>query len=132
LPPSTLWLGGLRIATYLVRGEELPDLKDEENGYSMNFVRNVEFQVKSGKTTEFTKLFANEVIPVLKQQEGFQHELAMTNGNHALGISVWKDQASAESYQSKVYPEVLKKLMPMLESAPRVETFHLASTTLTV
>ncbi len=97
----------------------------------MNYVRNVEFQIKAGKTPEFRKMFNDDVLPVLKQQAGFKHELAMTNGAHAVGISVWKDQTSADEYQTKVYPEVLKKLTPILEGAPRVKGFELAATTLT-
>jgi len=72
------------------------------------------------------------VLPVLKQQAGFRHDLAMTNGTHAIGISVWKDRASAETYEAKVYPELLKKLTPLIEGSPRIEGFDLAATTLAV
>lgn len=98
----------------------------------MGYVRNVDFNVKAGKSSEFLKTFNSDILPVLKQQPGFQHELAMSNGTHSVGISVWKDQASAESYQTKVYPEILKKLTPMLESAPSVKSYELTATTLSV
>lgn len=96
----------------------------------MSYIRNVQFHVKQGKAPEFQKVFTADVLPVLKQQAGFQHELAMTNGSHAVGISVWKDKASAEQYQTRGYPEVLKKLTPLLDGAPQVEHYELAASTL--
>ncbi|MGH7584106.1 MAG: antibiotic biosynthesis monooxygenase family protein [Gemmatimonadales bacterium] len=98
----------------------------------MRYIRNVDFNVKSGKSPEFVRIFKDDVLPVLKQQPGFEHELAMSNGTHAIGISVWKDQASAQSYQTKVYPEILKKLTPLLDGAPSVKEFELAATTLSI
>jgi HKD family nuclease len=35
---------------------------------------------------------------------------------------VWDDRASADAYNTKTYPEVLKKLQSVLEGTPRVET----------
>ena len=96
----------------------------------MGFVRNVEFQVKTGKSPEFLKLFTSDVLPMLKQSPGFEHELAMTNGDHAVGISIWRDKSSAENYQAKVYPEILKKLNPLLDGAPRVQSYELSLSTL--
>lgn len=98
----------------------------------MGFIRNVEFQVKSGKSPEFQKLFTDEVMPMLKKQDGFKHELAMSNGTNAVGISIWKDRSSAETYQTKVYPEILKKLTPLIDGTPRVQSYELTATTLSV
>lgn len=107
--------------------------RDEEIGSGkMNYVRNVEFHVKAGKTPEFNRTFADTVIPVLKQQAGFKHELAMSNEEHVLGISVWKDQASADQYESKVYPELLKKLTPLIDGSPRSEGFELTASTVVI
>ncbi len=96
----------------------------------MNYVRNVEFQVKPGKSTDFRKVFNDDVLPMLKQQAGFKHELAMMDGTRGVGISVWQDRSSAESYHANTYPEVLKKLTPLIEGAPRIQGFELAATTL--
>ncbi len=37
----------------------------------MKFARNVHFQIKSGKETEFNNLFEKEVLPMLRKQNGF-------------------------------------------------------------
>jgi len=97
-------------------------------GYiSMRYARNVHFQIKPGKDQEFTTLLNNEVLPMLKKQQGFRSELALVNGPHALGISVWEDKQSAEQYATATYPEVLKRLTPVIEGTPKVETYETAS-----
>lgn len=96
----------------------------------MNTIRNVAFQIKPGKTAEFNKLLNNQVMPIMKKQVGFKHELAMVNGSYAVGVSVWQDSASVEKYQATGYPEVLKALSPVLDGEPRVTSFELAASTL--
>jgi len=96
----------------------------------MDYIRNVAFQIKPGKTAEFNKVFSHEVLPLMKQQPGFRHELAMVNGSQAVGLSVWTDQPSADKYQASTYPEVLKKLSPVIDGTPRVTGFELTATTI--
>lgn len=96
----------------------------------MNRIRNVTFQIKAGKTTEFGKVMTNDVLPLLRKQPGFKHELAMVSGNSAVGLSVWEDQRTADQYGTTVYPEVLKKLTPVLEGTPQVTSFDLAASTI--
>ena len=96
----------------------------------MQFVRNVQFQVKRGKIDEFTRTLNNDVIPALKRHDGFNHEFAMVNGDRALGISIWKDRASAAKYETAGYPAVLEKLSPVIEGTPKVDTYELAATSL--
>ena len=98
----------------------------------MNYIRNVSFTVKSGKTSEFNKALTEEVLPTMKAQPGFKHELAMLNGVHAVGLSVWADKASAERYNTAVYPELLKKLSPWIEGTPKVTDYDLTVSTLAV
>lgn len=98
----------------------------------MNRIRNVTFQIKPGKTDEFNKLLTNDVLPIMKKQPGFKHELAMVNGQQASALSVWQDQPSVDKYNTAVYPEVLKKLSPIIEGTPQVTNFDLVGTTLTV
>ena len=94
----------------------------------MKFARNVHFQIKSGKEQEFTSLFENEVLPMLRKQGGFQQEVTLVNTGNAVGISLWDDRKSAETYQTATYPSVLAKLNPVIQGTPRVETYESAST----
>ncbi|MEO8090875.1 MAG: antibiotic biosynthesis monooxygenase [Gemmatimonadales bacterium] len=96
----------------------------------MKIVRNVQFQVKHGKADEFTRMLNNDVIPTLRKQEGFTHEFAMINGDRALGISIWKDRASADKYENAGYSKVLETLAPIIEGTPKVDTYELAATSL--
>lgn len=96
----------------------------------MKFARNVKFQIKEGQTPEFTRIFSAEVLPLLKKQNGFQEELTLVNKESAVGISVWKDRASAEAYHATTYPKVLEKLSSLLTGTPRVDTYDVAASTL--
>jgi heme-degrading monooxygenase HmoA len=96
----------------------------------MQFARNVHFQIKNGKEKEFTTLFENEVIPVLRKQSGFQNELTLVNPDGALGISVWDSRKSAEAYNTSTYPQILEKLNPVIVGTPKVETYDVTATTL--
>lgn len=97
----------------------------------MRFARNVQFQIKSEKHADFNRIFANDVLPLLKKQKGFKEELTLVNHDRAMGISVWEDRASAETYESTTYPRILEKLSPVLEGTPRVDTYEVAASTLT-
>lgn len=89
----------------------------------MSFARNVHFSIKNGKVDEFNRLMNTEVLPLMKKETGFRQDLTVLASNTGMSLSVWDDRASAETYNTKTYPEVLKKLNPVLEGTPRVETY---------
>lgn len=89
----------------------------------MSFARNVQFTVKNGKLDEFNRLMDKEVLPLMKKEKGFLQDITVLGKHTGMSISVWDDRASAEMYNTKTYPEVLKKLNPVLEGTPRVETY---------
>ena len=94
----------------------------------MNFVaRNVHFQIKSGKETEFNNLFEKEVLPILRKQNGFQEEVTLVNPKGAQFISLWDNRKNAETYETATYPQVLAKLTTFIDGTPRVETYETAS-----
>jgi heme-degrading monooxygenase HmoA len=96
----------------------------------MQFARNVHFQIKTGKEKEFTTLFENEVIPMLRKQSGFQNELTFVNPDEAVGVSIWDDRKSAEAYNTSTYPQILAKLNPVIVGTPTVKTYDVTATTL--
>lgn len=119
-------------AEYLAGGRGLKELLARRRWLPVDRIRNVTFQIRKGKTAEFQKVLTNDVLPLMKRQPGFKHELAMVSGDTAVGLSVWQDQISAEKYQSGVYPEVLKALGPVIDGTPQVLNFDLAVTTLAI
>ncbi len=97
----------------------------------MNYVRNAMYPIKPGKTAEVQKLFAAEVLPLMKKTPGFKHELTLIKGDRLVGLSVWDNAQSAEKYQNVTFPTVIAKLNPFLAGAPVIEDWELAATTLT-
>ncbi|HET9795533.1 MAG TPA: hypothetical protein VFS34_13855 [Thermoanaerobaculia bacterium] len=93
----------------------------------MKFARNVHFQIKSGKETEFTKLFEKEVVPMLRKQNGFEEEVTLVNPKGAQFISLWDNRKNAENYENMTYPQVLEKLTVFLDGTPKVETYETVS-----
>jgi heme-degrading monooxygenase HmoA len=85
--------------------------------------RSVRFDIARDKNEEFHTLFRNEVLPVLKKQDGFKDELLLVNDQHVLAISVWDDMDSARRYESTTYPQVDRTLRPVMSGKPTVETF---------
>jgi quinol monooxygenase YgiN len=96
----------------------------------MQYARNVHFQIKPGKEKEFTTLFENEVLPMLRMQSGFQNELTLVNPDGAVGISLWENRQSAENYNTSTYPQVLAKLNQFIVGTPKVDSYDVTATTL--
>ena len=90
----------------------------------MKFARNVHFQIKNGKETEFTNLFEKEIVPMLRKQTGFQEEVTLVNPKGAHFISLWDNRKNAETYETATYPQVLAKLNVFLDGTPKVETYE--------
>ena len=93
----------------------------------MQFARNVHFQIKAGRETEFNNLFQKEVLPVLRKQNGFQEELTLVNPKGANFISLWDNKKNAEAYETATYPSVLAKLTTFIVGTPNVETYETAT-----
>jgi len=93
----------------------------------MQFARNVRFEVKNGKEQEFAALFEKEVLPILRKQSGFQQGVTLVSPKSAIGISLWEDRKSAETYQNATDAQVLAKLTTVIDGTPRVETYENAS-----
>jgi len=86
--------------------------------------RSVRFDIATDKNEEFHKLFKNEVLPLLKKQDGFKDELLLVQDQHVLAISVWKNVDSARKYESATYPQVDKALRPVMAGRATVDTYQ--------
>lgn len=95
------------------------------------FARSVSFHLKPGRAAEFTDLLNKDVIPVLRNQTGFQDEIALVapDGMDAIGISVWNLKEDAETYARSAYPDVLKSLERVVEGTPQVHTYEVSNST---
>jgi heme-degrading monooxygenase HmoA len=86
--------------------------------------RSVRFDIATDKSEEFHKLFKNEVLPILKKQDGFKDELLLVQDEHVLAISVWNNVDSARKYESATYPQLDKALRPVMSGRPTIETYQ--------
>jgi hypothetical protein len=95
------------------------------------FARNVSIQLKSNMLADYTRTFEKEVLPLLRKQNGFKDEITFSSsgGNEVTAISLWDNQANAEAYNSKAYPEVLKTLARFIEGTPKVQTGEVVNST---
>ena len=89
--------------------------------------RSVRFDIVADKNEEFHTLFRNEILPILKKQDGFKDELLLVQDQHVLAISVWNDMDSARKYESATYPQLDKALRPVMTGKATVETFKFDS-----
>jgi hypothetical protein len=95
------------------------------------FARKVAARLKPNSLTEFTNLMEREILPWLRQQEGFLDliTLAVPDGTEVATISFWDHIGNAQVYHSGGYPEVLKILGKLLDGTPYVKTFDVVSST---
>ena len=95
------------------------------------YTRSVSMKLKANSALEFTRTLEKEIIPLLREQPGFQDEISLVSvgRNEAVAISFWDKKESAEAYTREKYPDVLRILSKAVEGTPRVETFEVANST---
>jgi heme-degrading monooxygenase HmoA len=96
------------------------------------FTRIVEIHTKTGKAKEFSTTLKEKVLPILKKQSGFVDEITLisnTEPERILALSFWDSEKDAERYNKDQFPKVNEILNSVLESAPKVETFTVDTST---
>jgi hypothetical protein len=78
-----------------------------------------------------TRTFENEILPLLRKQNGFKDEITLSNpgSQDAIAISLWENKANAEAYNTSAYPQVLRTLARMIDGTPKVQTFEAVTST---
>ncbi|HXJ06746.1 MAG TPA: hypothetical protein VNH65_16710 [Candidatus Acidoferrum sp.] len=95
------------------------------------FARKVTALLKPNSISRFGLLMEREVIPMLRNQNGFQDVLTFfARGQDAVtAISLWDSASNAEIYSRATYHEVLKRLAALLEGTPKVDTYDVVNST---
>ena len=95
------------------------------------YARNVTMHLKADKAADFTRTLENEVLPMLRKQNGFKDEITFVapNGTEALAISLWENRENAEAYGRDTYPAVLTSLAMVVEGTPKVESYEVSNST---
>ena len=95
------------------------------------YARNVSISLKPNTAREFTRTFENDILPLLRKQNGFKDEITFVaqSGNEALAISLWEKKEHAEAYSRDTYPKVLQSLTNVIDGTPRVASFEVSNST---
>ena len=110
-------------STSLTRASKVAGVKEKLNMYA----RNAHFRVKSlDMAAEFAQTLENEILPLLRRQEGFRGEITLSNpGNlERISMSLWEKEGNAEAYDADIYPQVLKVLSKVIDGTPKIRTFE--------
>lgn len=94
--------------------------------------RLVEVRTKGGKAQEFSRTVGEIIVPLLKNQPGFVDLVTLmstTDPDRIVALSFWQSEPDAERYNREGFSTVVYILKPLLESAPRAETFKVCTST---
>ena len=95
------------------------------------YARLVKGQFKPDKIDFATQMLENDVIPLLKKQQGFRDEVSFFNEDMKEGyaISFWDDKADLEKYERDIYPQVKEKMAEAFENPTVATDFEISNST---
>jgi heme-degrading monooxygenase HmoA len=96
------------------------------------FTRVVEIHTKAGKARDFSATLNEKVLPILRKQPGFVDEITLVSTHEpdlVLALSFWDSEEQAERYNREQFPKVQEIVQALLETAPRVKTFNVDTST---
>ena len=95
------------------------------------FARNVSIHLKPNTLSDYTRTFENDVLPLLRKQNGFKDEItfAGAGGVDVTAISLWENKTDAEAYNTHTYPQVLKTMARFIEGTPKVQSSEVVNST---
>jgi hypothetical protein len=96
------------------------------------YVRNVVAHLKPNALAKFTNLVESEILPWLRQQQGFVDliTLAVPDGKEVATLTFWNHKGNAQAHNCSGCPEGLKILAELLDGTPHVKMFDVVSSTL--
>ncbi len=96
------------------------------------FARILEFVPLMEKKDEFIRVVKKEVLPILRQQDGFLEILPLVpeiKTEKVLAVTLWTDKKDLERDEKEWFPRVEQILKPYL-STPSVRKLYTLETTL--
>lgn len=95
------------------------------------YARNVSLHLKPKTAPEFTRMFEKDILPLLRNQQGFRDEITFVaaDGAGAVAISLWDQKENADAYSRDTYPEVLKRLANVVDGTPQVLNCEVSNST---
>ena len=95
------------------------------------FSRIVTMRPKSDSITQLTKMLDEQILPLLRKQDGFRDEVCLLSSDtkKAVVISFWDREQQADAYGRTAYPKVLEMVDKYLDETPAVKTYNVFSST---
>ena len=97
------------------------------------FARILNFEIKMEKKEEFVKTMKNQVLPILKKQNGFLEILPFfpekMREQRVITASLWTTKQDADRYEREFYPKVYDILKPFMTTPVEVN-YSILETTL--
>jgi hypothetical protein len=95
------------------------------------FARKVSMHLKAEGGGDFIKKMENEVIPLLRLQQGFLDEITLISqsGKEVYAYSFWENSADAERYDKNVFAQVTNLLAGIIDGTLRIHTYMVANST---
>jgi hypothetical protein len=95
------------------------------------FARKVSVRLKSDSAGQFIQKMENEIIPLLRKQDGFLDELTLIaqSGKEIYAYSFWENSEDAEKYDRASFSEVTNLLNGLIDGPIRVHTYMVANST---
>jgi heme-degrading monooxygenase HmoA len=89
------------------------------------FARVTHVQAKPGKLDDVIALYQDAVVPLLKQQQGFESTLLLSDPASGKGMSItlWHTDADRQAgdVNAQLHEQIIK-VMPLLAAAPVAES----------
>jgi len=95
------------------------------------FARKVSMRLKADRAGDFIKKMENEVIPLLRLQQGFLDEITLISqsGREVYAYSFWENSADAERYEKNVFAQVTNLFAGIIDGTLRIHTYMVANST---
>ena len=95
------------------------------------FARIVHMKLKTAGDPGYARTIDEEIIPALQKFTGFVGQVAMvsSDGEEAIGISLWDRRENAEAYNRKGYAGVRETLDKHLKGEPELQTYEVTNST---
>lgn len=90
------------------------------------FARHVTMRLRSDSVTKFAVVIETEVIDLLRRQPGFLDQVTLISPERAeaIVITFWETKESEEAFNRTQNPEVLRKLLGVVEGTPQINPFE--------
>ena len=93
------------------------------------FARHVTMRLRADSIAKFAVVIETEVVDLLRRQPGFVDQITLISPEQpeAIVITLWETRESEEAFNRTQNPEVLEKLLDVIEGSPQVNLFEFAN-----